>query len=43
MERLTEALAAALEKPQDKSGIEAQRGVAILASTPSATHFRNAL
>ena len=34
MERLTEALAAALENPQDKTGIEAQRDVAILASLP---------
>ena len=34
IERLTEALAAALENPQDKTGIEAQRDVAILASLP---------
>ena len=34
MERLTEALAAAMENPQDKPGIEAQRDVAILASLP---------
>ena len=34
MERLTKALAAAMENPQDKPGIEAQRDVAILASLP---------
>lgn len=34
MERLTEALSVALESPQDRPGIEAQRDVAILASLP---------
>ena len=34
MERLTKFLAAAMENPQDKPGIEAQRDMAILASLP---------